>query len=170
MLIINTGNGKGKSTAAMGQILRSLGRGWNVCLIQFFKGTEFYGEQKLLKTFDHLTFYSFAHRHPGCFKDLDPDTVQKQCAAALQRIRKHLDEHHYDLIVFDELNIALRDKFIEQNDVFSLLDCIPKNTDVIITGRGAPKKLIARADLVTEMKEIKHPYQKGIPAKKGIEF
>ena len=75
MIIVNTGNGKGKTTAAMGQILRSLGRGWKVCLIQLFKGKEFYGEQKILKGLKGLDFYCFAPKHPGCFKGVSKSSL-----------------------------------------------------------------------------------------------
>ncbi|MCB4790386.1 MAG: cob(I)yrinic acid a,c-diamide adenosyltransferase [Elusimicrobia bacterium] len=170
MLWVYTGNGKGKTTAAIGQIVRALGRNLRVCLIQLFKGKEFYGEQKILGKLKNLDFYSFAPSHPFCFPDTKIEGVKLQCEDALECLKKALKKKkRYDLIVLEEFNIAIRDGYLKQDDLFKMLD---KNKDiyVLITGRGAPKELIDRADLVTEMKEIKHPYNKGVKAKKGIEF
>ena len=171
MLLINTGNGKGKTTAAMGQILRSLGRGWKVCLIQLFKGEAFYAEQKILTTLPHLDFYSYAPRHPFCFPEVPKQQVRRECLKALDRFATALkSKKRYQLIVLEEFNIAMREKYLTYRELASVIDTVPSNIHVIITGRGAPKQLIARADLVTEMKEIKHPFNKGITAQKGIEF
>jgi cob(I)alamin adenosyltransferase len=171
MIIVNTGNGKGKTTAAVGQIIRSLGRGWKVCLIQLFKGKEFYGEQKILTKLKGLDFYSYAPKHPFCFPDVPAATVRAQCAEALaQFARVAARKKPYGLIVLEEFNIALRDRFIALADLVAVLDTLPPGVTVVITGRGAPRGLIRRADLVTEMKEIKHPFSKGVAARKGIEF
>lgn len=170
MIIINTGNGKGKTTAAIGQVIRSLGRGWKVCIIQLFKGEEFYGEQRVLTTLKNLDFYSFAPKHPFCFPKVKTSAVKQQCRKALDCFEKVSRGNKYQLIVIEEFNIALREGYLKVKDLLKALDKIDSNTNVIITGRGAPKELIERADLVTEMREIKHPFNKGIPAQKGIEF
>lgn len=170
MIIVNTGDGKGKTTAAVGQAIRSLGRGWKVCIIQLFKGEEFYGEQKILKTLKNLDFYPFAPKHPYCFPKVKPKTVKSQCQRALACLEKLSRRNKYRLIILEEFNIALREGYIKLKDLLKILNKIDSNTNVIITGRGAPEELIARADLVTEMREIKHPYNIGIPAKEGIEF
>jgi cob(I)alamin adenosyltransferase len=171
MLYVYTGNGKGKTTAAMGQIVRALGRGLDVCLIQLFKGKEFYGEQKVLCKLKNLDFYSFAPKHPFCFPQVNKETVQVQCDDALESFKKALKKKKsYDLIVLEEFNIAIREGYLKYKDLSKVLDTINKDTYIVITGRGAPKELLKRADLVTEMKEIKHPFNKGIKAKKGIEF
>ena len=171
MIIINTGNGKGKTTAAIGQVIRSLGQGWKVAIIQLFKSKDFYGEQKILSGLKGLDFYSFAPRHPFCFKETGKKTVIEQCKKAMLRFRKLISgKKRYDLIVLEEFNIALRDGFIKPDVLLEALSNVTENTIIIITGRGAPESLIKAADLVTEMKEIKHPYNKGIPARKGIEF
>ncbi len=172
MLYINTGNGKGKSTAAMGQMLRSIGQGWKVCLVQLFKGKSFYGEQKTFGKFKkQLDFYSFAPKHPGCFPKTDRKLVRKQCLEALSFIHKLLTgRKRYQLLVMEEFNIAIRDGYMTTKEVLEVVNDFYSISDIVITGRGAPKALIERADLVTEMKEIKHPFRKGIKSRRGIEF
>ncbi|GHT43558.1 cob(I)alamin adenosyltransferase [Endomicrobiia bacterium] len=171
MIIINTGNGKGKTTAAMGQILRSLGHGFKVCLIQLFKSESFYGEQKILTKLDNLDFFSFAKKHPYCVKGISPKEVRTQCAVAMRKIKEIADNNKkYDLIVLEEFTIALRDKFIDENEFITFVKQLSKESDIIVTGRSASWALIDAADLVTEMNEIKHPYNKGIQSKKGIEY
>lgn len=171
MIMVNTGDGKGKTTASIGQIIRSLGHGNKVCLIQLFKGEDFYGEQKILAKLEGLDFYSYASRHPFCVKNASPDETSQQCVFALKKLAEIASApQRYDLIVLEEFNIALRDNFIETGAFLELLKKLSEKADIVITGRGAPQKLQDMADLVTEMKEIKHPYRKGVPAKKGIEF
>jgi cob(I)alamin adenosyltransferase len=171
MIIVNTGNGKGKTTAAVGQIIRSLGRGWKVCLIQLFKGKEFYGEQKILKGLKGLDFYCFAPKHPGCFPGVYRASLVSDCGKALEQFEKALNsKKKYDLIVLEEFNIALRDSFLKAEPLLELLKHKPSNVNVFITGRSAPKALLELADIVTEMKEVKHHYHNGVLAKKGIEF
>jgi cob(I)alamin adenosyltransferase len=171
MIIIHTGNGKGKTTAAIGQIIRSLGRGWRVCLIQLFKGKEFYGEQKILKNLKNLDFFCFAPKHPGCFPKISKECVTPECNKALNKFKEVLaSKKKYDLIVLEEFNIAVRDGFLKIKPLLELLKTIDSNTNVLLTGRSAHKSLMNIADLVTEMKEVKHPFRKGINARKGIEF
>ena len=171
MIIVNTGNGKGKTTAAIGQIIRSLGRGWKVCLIQLFKGKEFYGEQKVLKGLKNLKFYSFAPKHPGCFSGISKTSLKSECGKALKKFKDSLaPAKKYNLIVLDEFNIAVRDGILDIKVLLDILNCIDSKTNVLITGRCAHKSLMKIADLVTEMKEVKHPFRKGILARKGIEF
>jgi cob(I)alamin adenosyltransferase len=174
MLIINTGNGKGKTTAAMGQILRALGHGWKVGVIQLFKGKEFYGEQNVFKKFKNIDWYSYAPKHPFCIPVKNKKVlinVGKECQKALLKLEKLISlKKSYDMIVLDEFNIALKDGFIKLNELLELLNAYASKTTIIITGRCAPKALIDAADLVTEMKEIKHPYNIGIKAEEGIEY
>ena len=171
MICVLTGNGKGKTTSAMGQILRALGRKQNVCLIQLFKDADFYGEQKILVTLKHIDFYAFAPRHPYCVKEVPMKRVKKQCGQALACFEKIVNgKKKYGLIVLEEFNIALREKLIDFKDLHLLLEQCDPTANVVITGRGAPQELISYADLVTEMKEIKHPYALGVPAREGWEF
>ncbi|BAV58995.1 cob(I)alamin adenosyltransferase [Endomicrobiia bacterium] len=171
MIILNTGNGKGKTTSAVGQIIRSLGYEFRVCLIQLFKGENFYGEQKILVKLDNLDFFPFAKEHPDCIKGVNLDKVVSQCRSAVKKLRDLADvPEKYDLIVLEEFNIALRDKFIDENEFIDIIKRLSQKSNVIVTGRGAPQSLIDIADLVTEMKEIKHPYKKGVQSQRGIEY
>jgi cob(I)alamin adenosyltransferase len=171
MIIINTGNGKGKTTSAIGQIIRFLGHGFKVCLVQLFKGESFYGEQKILVKLDNLNFFSFVKEHPYCIKGVSLDEVVNQCHFAMKKLKELVNSsERYDLIVLDEFNVALRDKFIDENKFIDIVKQLSRKSNVIVTGRGAPQSLIDMADLVTEMKEIKHPYKNGIAAQKGIEY
>jgi cob(I)alamin adenosyltransferase len=174
LLIINTGNGKGKTTAAIGQIVRTLGHSHKVCLIQLFKGKAFYGEQHILKKLKNLDFFCFTPKHPFCFpkdKNITREIVRNQCLEALNKTRSVLlSKKRYALVVLDEFNIAVRDGFINIKELLEVISHNPFKIDIIITGRGAKKELIKAADLVSEMKEVKHPFNKGVKSKKGIEF
>lgn len=171
MIIVVTGNGKGKTTSAIGQIIRALGHNQKVFLIQLFKGNAFYGEQNILMQIDNLDFFSYAKEHPYCIKTTTKEEVIEGCSEAMKKLKEISESpRKYDLIVLEEFNIALRDGFIDKGEFIDTVKKISKNTNVYITGRGAPKEIINLADLVTEMKEIKHPFQKGEKAKEGIEF
>ncbi|MDR2860654.1 MAG: cob(I)yrinic acid a,c-diamide adenosyltransferase [Elusimicrobiota bacterium] len=171
MIIVNTGDGKGKTTAAIGQIIRSLGHNNKVCLIQLFKGERFYGEQNILTKLENLDFFSYAKEHPFCIKGVSMQEAENECRPAIEKIKELvLEDKKYDLIVLEEFNIALRDNFIKRDEFIELVKKLSKKSDIIITGRGAPKELIDIADLVSEIKEIKHPYNIGVKAREGIEF
>lgn len=181
LIQVYTGDGKGKTTAAVGQVIRALGQGLKVCFIQFFKNpnTFSYGEQrifhslpctKMVRGLPRINFYNFVPQHPYFFKKIKKVEIEKQLQEGLNFIRKILRENDYDLLVLDELIIALRDKYLKTEELIKLLKQKPKNMEIILTGRGAPKKLIKFADLVTEMKKVKHPYDKGGKARKGIEY
>ncbi|MBN1384246.1 MAG: cob(I)yrinic acid a,c-diamide adenosyltransferase [Elusimicrobia bacterium] len=170
MIQIYTGNGKGKTTAAVGLAIRALGHKMNVCIIQFFKGRNFYGEQKILSKLPKIKLYSFAQKHPYCYKNADIKKIKKDCKTALALIKKIFKEEKYDLLILDELNIAIRDKFINVAKIAGLLKKRPEKTEIIITGRGAHKKILKYADLITNMSPVKHPYYKGIKSRKGIEY
>ncbi|MDR3275495.1 MAG: cob(I)yrinic acid a,c-diamide adenosyltransferase [Endomicrobium sp.] len=171
MIIVNTGNGKGKTTASIGQIIRFLGHGFKVCLIQLFKGEGFYGEQKILVKLNNLDFFSFAKEHPYCIKGVSPAEAADKCLPAMRKLKELANSpKKYDLVVLEEFNIALRDKFIPENEFVDIVKQLSQKSNIIVTGRGSPDALINIADLVTEMKEIKHPYKEGIKAERGIEF
>ncbi len=170
MIIVLTGNGKGKTTSSIGQIVRALGHKQKVCLIQLFKGEDFYGEQKILAKLEGLDFFSYAKKHPFCFKDVSKQDARHECYIALSKIEEILKNNFYDLIVLEEFNIAVRDGFIEDQTLIETVKKLAQKSTVMITGRGASKELIETADLVSEVLEIKHPYSKGIQAKEGIEF
>jgi cob(I)alamin adenosyltransferase len=170
VIIVNTGGGKGKTTSAVGQIIRALGHKKRVCLIQLFKPREFYGEQYILQGLDGLDFFAFAKNHPACC-DVDSGEVRLAVKAALEKIKLiAASPQKYDLIVLDEFNIALRDKFLDELEFLELVKELSLKSDIVITGRQAPQSLIDAADLVSEMKEIKHPYNEGVKLRCGIEF
>jgi cob(I)alamin adenosyltransferase len=171
MIIINTGNGKGKTTAAIGQTIRSLGQGFKVCIVQLFKDDIFYGEQKILVSLNNLDFFAFAKKHPYFVENLTYEEVKQQCDLAVKKLHDiSSNEKEYDLIVLEEFNIAINDGFIDINEFIIIVQLLSQKSNIVITGRNAPQILIDMADLVTEMKDIKHPYSKGILAKKGVEF
>ena len=170
MILLITGNGKGKTTSAIGQIVRALGHNQKVCLIQLFKGESFYGEQNILTKFEGLDFFPFAKKHPFCFKEVSKEQVIKECEQSLNKLKEISQDNKYNLIVLEEFNIALRDNFIDETFFINTVKKLNENSNVVITGRGASQKLIDVADLVSEIKEIKHPYTKGVLAQEGIEY
>jgi cob(I)alamin adenosyltransferase len=172
MIIVNTGEGKGKTTASVGQIIRFLGHGFKVCFIQLFKDNDFYGEQHILLRLRNLDFFSFAKKHPRYLKDISSKEIADLCCSAMEKLKELAGSafKKYDLVVLDEFNIALRDKLINENEFIALVKLLSYKSSIIVTGRGASKALIDIADLVTEMKEIKHPYKNGLQAQKGIEY
>ena len=170
MIIVITGNGKGKTTSSIGQIIRALGHNQKVCLVQLFKGESFYGEQKILTKIEGLDFFSFAQKHPFCFKDITKEQTVKECQQAINKLKEIIKNNNYNLIVLEEFNIALRDNFIEEDLLLYIIKQLDEKSNVVITGRGASSKLVELADLVSEVKEIKHPFNKGISAQEGIEY
>ena len=170
MIIVITGNGKGKTTSSIGQIVRALGHNQKVCLVQLFKGEDFYGEQKILTKLKGLDFFSFAKKHPFCFKNITKEQIVEECKQAINKLKEIIKDNNYNLIVLEEFNIAIRDKFVEETLLIDIINQLNKKSNVVITGRGASSKLIEVADLVSEIKEVKHPYNKGIPAQEGIEY
>lgn len=166
---IYTGNGKGKTTAALGLALRAAGHGQRTFIGQFLKGQD-YGELHAVAKFPALiTIEQFGRRgfvHVG--KDPDKEEIQR-ARDGLKRCLEAMLSKQYSIVVLDEVNVALDFNLLTETDVHSFLDQKPEDVEVILTGRYAPESLIGRADLVTEMKEIKHYYKDGVPARKGIE-
>ena len=170
LVIINTGNGKGKTTAALGMVMRSLGHGYRVAIVQFIKGAWEPAEKAVLERFgDQLTFQAMGEGFTWDTQDRDRDTQTAQTAweTALSYIRNP----EYKTILLDEINIALKHGFLSVDQVVAGLAEKPEMTHVILTGRGAPQALIDQADLVTEMTMVKHPFrEQGIKAQPGIEY
>lgn len=163
---VYTGNGKGKTTAALGLAMRATGAGINVYIGQFIKGRQ-YSEIKAFGKIRNIIIEQYGR---GCFIKRNPTKKDIECAEkGLALAKKNILSKKYGLVVLDEINIALELGLLKINDVKSLLKDKPSNIEIVLTGRYAPKTLIKFADLVTEMKEIKHPYQKGVKARKGIE-
>lgn len=169
LIIVNTGHGKGKTTAAFGQALRAAGQGLRVCIIQFIKGQTQTGEALAFTSALpgqvelHLVGTGFTWKQ-------DMETVKAAALAGWQLAREKIASDAYDLIVLDELTYLIGFGIVSEEEVLSLLRTRPKRLHLVITGRDASQGLIEYADLVTEMRAVKHPFQQGIKAQKGIEF
>jgi cob(I)alamin adenosyltransferase len=164
-----TGDGKGKTTAALGTILRAAGHGMNIFIIFFIKGNYAYGEFSTLTRLPNVEFVSFGLRRFFTSKTVDPKE-KKQAEAALAASREAVTSGRYDLVVLDEINVALDFHLIEMDDVINLIKNRPSHVELILTGRHADGRLIEMADLVTEMVKVKHPFDKGVKARQGIEY
>jgi cob(I)alamin adenosyltransferase len=166
---IFTGDGKGKTTAALGTVLRAAGHGLKVFIVFFMKGDYAYGEYNSLSRLPDVEMASFGFR-----KFIDPANIKpeekEQAKAALETARKAVISGKYNLVVLDEVNVALGFNLIELDDVIRLIKDKPSHVELILTGRRADSRLIEMADLVTEMVKVKHPFDKGIKARKGIEY
>jgi len=171
LIQIYTGDGKGKTTSAIGLIVRALAYNFKVCYIYFHKEPKIweYGEHKILKILG-VDIFGFAKTHPHFFKNISKEEIRKECLEGLNFIKKIFQENKYDMIILDEILISLRDGFLEEREILELLDSKPKNLELVLTGRGATDVLIEKADLVSEIKKIKHPYDKKIKRREGIEY
>jgi cob(I)alamin adenosyltransferase len=169
LIILNTGNGKGKTTSALGQIFRALGHNWKICMIQFIKRKENLGETKTAKKFSKQLEFHFKGKG-YIFSSKDKPKHIKSAKDAWKFAKEKIFSDKYDLIVLDELTYLIKYKFIEENEIISVLKNKPERLNIIITGRYASKGLIETADLVSKIYNIKHPFQKGIKAQKGIEY
>jgi cob(I)alamin adenosyltransferase len=170
LILLYTGNGKGKTTAALGQVLRAAGHGFKVAIVQFIKNMENTGEIKAAKKIfaDHLEIYPMG---TGFTWDAqETEELRRAAEKGWNLAREKIESGQYCMVILDELTYALNYGLLDQDEIVTFLKNKPEKLHVIITGRDANDKLIDLADLVTEMKEIKHPYQKGIKATKGIEF
>jgi cob(I)alamin adenosyltransferase len=169
MVQIYTGDGKGKTTAALGLALRASGQGLSVYIVQFMKGWPFYGELETMKHLPNVTLRQFGR--PDFVNKGNPDPIDVRMAQeALDHARQVVMAGQHDLVILDEVNVALDFGLIKLDDVLDLLASRPPQVELVLTGRNAPAALIARADLVTEMLQIKHPFSEGVEARKGIEF
>jgi len=166
---VYTGNGKGKTSAAFGLALRAIGRGLKVYVIQFIKGGFDYGELYVVDKLPNLKLKAFGRGEfvtetpPG--KE-DIELAQEALALAEEVVKSG----EYDIVILDEICVALNLKLIGLEKVLGLIKDKPKNVELVLTGRSAPEEIIETADLVTEMREIKHPFHKGYQARKGIEY
>lgn len=170
LIQVYTGAGKGKTTAAFGLALRAAGQGLKVAVIQFMKGEPPQsGEVKSLEGFEAID----VHQCGGSFvyePQRDADKVKKSVRGGLKLADKLASEGSYDVLILDEINVAVSLGLVEVNTVLDLMRNKPEGMELILTGRDAPHKVVEMADLVTEMVEIKHPYRQGVSARKGIEF
>lgn len=170
LLIVHTGNGKGKTTAALGMVLRSLGHGYKVAIIQFIKGAWEPAEKAVFEKWaDQLDFHALGEGFTWETQDRDRDIAKAN--AAWETALTYIRNPAYRTILLDEVNIALKHGFLTVDQVLTGVAEKAPDTHIILTGRGAPAALIEQADLVTEMKLVKHPFrEQGVKAQPGIEF
>jgi len=165
-----TGGGKGKTTAALGTVLRAAGRGFKTLVIFFIKGESFGGEFETLLKLTGVAVSKYGlHKWIRDAKNVSPEE-KAEAKTALEAARKAATSGKYDLVVLDEINIAVYFNLITADEVLQLIKDKAPGTELILTGQKADSRIIAAADLVTEMKNIKHPYEKGIKAREGIEY
>ncbi len=166
---VYTGNGKGKTTASFGLALRAIGRGLKVYIIQFIKGGFDYGELYIADKLPGLTLKAYGR---GKFiSEKKPDKIDVDLATeALKKAQDVVKSGEVDVVILDEINVALNLKLVKIEKVLKLIKEKPEQMEIVLTGRNAPLEIVQAADLVTEMIEIKHPYNAGFKARKGIEY
>lgn len=169
LLIVYTGAGKGKTTAALGMAIRCLGHGMNVAVVQFIKGAIDTAEERILKSFgQQVVFLRMGEGYTWETQDRERDRQVAQTAWA--EVEKFLQDPSFGMVILDELNIAIHHEYVSLQQVLAAVAQRSPMLHVVITGRGAKPELIEAADLVSEMKMIKHPFRNGIKAQKGVEF
>lgn len=181
---VYTGNGKGKTTTALGLGFRAAGHGMKVCMIQFLKGAHYLGELESARKVKNFKIFQFGQPCPWS-KDMEKGiihcgscrycfTIHKEdiekARIGMEFARDAVASGDYDMVILDEINVAMKKKVVPVKEVLDLIKSKKKEVELVLTGRNAPKEVIAAADLVTEMKEIKHPFRKGVEARVGIDF
>ncbi len=171
LTIVYTGNGKGKTTAALGMVVRAMGYDWKVLMVQFIKGDWMYGElegyKKLAPNFELKRMGKGFVRIMG---DKKPIEDHIEAAKTALKYAKDNMSKDYDIIILDEVNVAIKEKLLTVDEVVDVIQSRPLYLNIVLTGRNAPDKIVELADLVTEMTEVKHPFQKGIMAQPGIDY
>jgi cob(I)alamin adenosyltransferase len=169
IIIVNTGNGKGKSSSAFGMVARALGHGMKVGVVQFIKGAMSTGEEQFLRRFpDEVSFHAMGEGYTWETQNRERDVIKAE--EAWEQARRFLTDPAYGLVVLDELNIALKYRYLDVHTVIADLLDRPTMQLVVVTGRAAPPELIAVADTVTEMNVVKHAFKAGIAAQAGTEW
>jgi len=169
LVIVYTGAGKGKTTAALGMAMRSVGHGMKIAVVQFIKGAIDTAEERILKGFDdQVTFLRMGEGYTWETQDRERD--KRFAQEAWNIVLTFLRDAQYGMVILDELNIAIHHEYVTLQQVLDGLNERPPMMHVVITGRGAKDELIEVADLVSEMKMVKHPFRKGVKAQKGVEF
>jgi cob(I)alamin adenosyltransferase len=168
LVLVNTGNGKGKSSAAFGMVARALGHGMRVGVVQFIKGSLSTGEETFFRRFPEVSYHVMGEGFTWETQDRERDIAA--AGRAWQQATTFLTDPAVDLVVLDEINIAFKHQYLDLQAVLAVLRARPAMQHVVLTGRAAPDALIDYADTVTEMRDIKHAYRAGIQAQKGIEL
>ena len=172
LVIVYTGKGKGKTTAALGIVLRAVGHGYKVGMIQFIKGEWYYGELTSSRRLEpEFELIAAGRGFVGIIDDDHPiEEHQKAAKDAIELAKQKIASGNYDVMILDEINYAAKLNLISQQDILDVIAARPEKTSLVLTGNYVPEAIMAEADLVTEMREIKHPFQRGVKAKKGIDF
>lgn len=172
LVIVYTGKGKGKTTAALGIVLRAVGHGYKVGMIQFIKGEWYYGELTSSRRLEpEFELIAAGRGFVGIIDDDHPiEDHQKAAKDAIEVAKRKIASGNYDVMILDEINYAAKLNLISQQDILDVIASRPEKTSLVLTGNYVPEAVMAAADLVTEMREIKHPFQRGVKAKKGIDF
>lgn len=173
LVIVHTGDGKGKTTAALGLALRAWGSGLRVLILQFIKGGQRYGELDAIKALKNVRDTIEVRQCGLGFTRRDESRKAEHIAAAKEAVReaeREIVSGAWDLIILDEINYAVKFGLLETEDVLRLVNEKPQDLHLVLTGRDAQPEIVEAADLVTEMKLVKHPFERGIKAQKGIEF
>jgi cob(I)alamin adenosyltransferase len=167
---VYTGDGKGKTTASLGLVCRAAGYGHRACIVSFLKGDPNYGELRFIREHMPMVEYHLAGRM-NFVDPNDPDPADVAIAAeGVEKARTAIASGDFHLVVLDEVNVAVNLGLVDEDELLSLLDDRPEHVEVVLTGRDASQRIMDRADLVTEMRMVKHFYEAGIPARRGIEF
>lgn len=169
LIQVYTGTGKGKTTASLGLAMRACGHGLRVYMIQFMKGRIDYGELRVAQNIEGLTIEQFG-RPEFVDKDNPAKEDVKLAREALQRSEEVILSGKYDMVILDEINAAIEWNLIELEDVVNLLRKRPEGVEIVLTGRYARKEIVDLADLVSEIREIKHPFKRGVHSRVGIDF
>lgn len=172
LVIVYTGKGKGKTTAALGMALRAIGHNYKICMIQFIKGSWHYGEMSSSKRLEpEFELTAVGKGFVGILDDKTPKEVhQKIAQEAIQISKEKILSGKYNIVILDEINYAVDLGLVDIHQVLDLIKSKPDDVSLVLTGNHVRQEIVDAADLVTEMKEIKHPFQRGIRAKKGIDF
>lgn len=172
LVIVYTGKGKGKTTAALGMALRAIGHNYKICMIQFIKGSWHYGEMSSSKKLEpDFELTAVGKGFVGILDDKTPKEIhQKIAKEAIQIAKEKILSKKYNVVILDEVNYAVNLGLVDLIDVLDLIKNKPQSVTLVLTGNHAKQEIIDIADLVTEMREIKHPFQRGIRAKKGVDF
>ncbi len=168
---IYTGEGKGKTTSAIGLAARALGGGFKVCYTSFHKRPERYGytEMDALRKLG-ATVLNFAKGHPKLDRSIDPQVTKRESREALESIKELIVQQDFDMLIMDEILISVRDNYISEQSLVEFITSKPKSLELVLTGRGATPNVIALADYVSYIEKLKHPFDQGVASRKGVEY
>jgi cob(I)alamin adenosyltransferase len=171
LIHVYTGDGKGKTTAAVGLAARALGHGMKVCYCSFHKAPEKYGytEMQSLRKMG-ATVCNFAKGHPHLDTSLDEEVIAKETREAIAALPELLAANCFDLLILDEILISVRDQYLEEKALLDFIRSKPASLELVLTGRGATEAVLELADYVSEVRKIKHPYDRNICSREGIEY